>query len=134
MLVLTTTVNQFHGVLTGGKRKAAKVPYPTAYASAAEAATDLAKHQFNCAQRAHANFLENMPNFVLASVVAGLRFPVATAVAGLVWNAGRIVFAKGYAGSKIEQKGDGRLKGVWYVIPQLALLGMAATTVYGLVF
>ena len=39
--------------LVNRARKAAKIPYPQAYAEKAEAATNKEAHKFNCVQRAH---------------------------------------------------------------------------------
>ncbi len=58
---------------TGSFRKAAKVPYPIAYASAAESKESKEKYLFNCAQRAHANYLEHYPQMLVGLMVGGLR-------------------------------------------------------------
>lgn len=51
--IATALVNVWHGFNVGGKRKIAKIAYPTAYASTEEAEKSSAAKQFNCAQRAH---------------------------------------------------------------------------------
>lgn len=121
----------------GPFRKAAKVPYPQPYAAfenatsaAVEAAPsgaakDLAmtQYQFNCAQRAHGNFLENYPLFMPALLIAGLRWPVASSVLGMIWNVGRTVYAVGYT-SKSGKNGNQRLYGTVQYIGFLGLLGM----------
>ncbi|KAI5812000.1 ER glutathione S transferase [Pyronema omphalodes] len=132
-IMASTFVNQYHGTLVGLERKSANIPYPNAYASHSEATSDIKKYRFNCAQRAHQNFLEHFPTFITASAIAGLKYPVATAVMGAVWNVGRIVFAKGYINSTQEQKGAGRYKGAWYLLAELGLLGTACYTVYQMV-
>ncbi|KAL8774235.1 MAG: hypothetical protein Q9209_000986 [Squamulea sp. 1 TL-2023] len=55
---LSTTVGYWHMLRTGSYRRAAKVPYPNAYATAAEAKESKDKYLFNCAQRSHVQFLE----------------------------------------------------------------------------
>ena len=59
----------------------AKVPFPNAYASAEEAKASKEKHVFNCAQRAHANFLEHWEIMLVGMGVSGIScgfFPVFT--------------------------------------------------------
>jgi len=51
---------------------------------------------FNCVQRAHQNALENMPHFIMFLLLAGLQAPVASAILGSVYLAGRIAYALGY--------------------------------------
>ena len=63
-------------------RKAAKVPYPNAYASAAEAKENKDKYLFNCAQRAHANFIEHHPQFLVGLLVGGIRCECAYLLGG----------------------------------------------------
>ena len=128
-LLASALVGLYHTALVGRERKAAGVPYPNSYATHAEATTNLAKYRFNCAQRAHANFLEHLPTFAITSAIAGLRYPVATAALGAAWNLGRIFFAWGYIGSTLEQKGSGRYKGFWYLLAEVGLIGAAGWTV-----
>ena len=54
-------------------RRAAKVPYPNAYASAVECRENKDKYLFNCAQRAHGNFLEHQPSMLVGLLVGGLK-------------------------------------------------------------
>jgi len=130
VLVLTGVVNQYQGFLVGRERRRAGVAYPAAYAPSKEAATDLAKYRFNCAQRAHQNYLEHLPTLLVTAAIGGLAFPVASAAFAALWLAGRIVYAHGYINSTLDQKGVGRYKGGWYVIGQLGLLGTAGCAVY----
>ncbi|KAG7288789.1 hypothetical protein NEMBOFW57_005147 [Staphylotrichum longicolle] len=62
---------------------------------------------FNCAQRAHANFTENLTPFLGALLVSGLQYPVFAASLGAVWTVGRVLFALGYTSSGPQ----GRLAG-----------------------
>jgi glutathione S-transferase len=113
----------------GSFRKAAKVPYPNAYATALEASTSPEKHAFNCAQRAHANFIENQPSFLATLLVAGLVFPVASAALGAVWIAGRATYAWGYTRPH-KPNGSGRYLGVWWYVPDALLKLMAPYAAY----
>ncbi|OQO10945.1 hypothetical protein B0A48_05200 [Cryoendolithus antarcticus] len=131
-VLLTATFTLFssswHGVRVGGFRKAAKIPYPQAYAESNDmkaASGDEKKkmYLFNCAQRAHGNFLENMPAFTIAMLIAGLRFPVTAAIMGLGWNVSRIFYAVGYT-SPNHDKGQGRLYGLTFWLFQAGLIGM----------
>lgn len=54
-------VSQWHGMNVGKYRKAAKIAYPACYASNELAEKDFAAKQFNCAQRAHANYQDSLP-------------------------------------------------------------------------
>lgn len=115
-----------HTLNTGAYRKAAKVPYPAAYAP--ESRTDPEAHRFNCAQRAHANYVENQTQTVLPLLIAGLRFPITAAVMGAVWTLSRYMYLNGY--SKGGDGGKGRYKrgGAFFWLPQVAVIGMAGYT------
>ncbi|KAK4228234.1 hypothetical protein QBC38DRAFT_442979 [Podospora fimiseda] len=92
----TFFVNTLHGFLTGKARKAAAVKYPTSYVSAEVAEKDPKAFKFNCAQRAHNNFTENLTPFLGGLLIAGLKYPVFAGAAGLAWSLARISFAVGY--------------------------------------
>lgn len=87
-------------VLTSKARKASGLKYPIAYASNELAEKDNAAYQFNCAQRAHANFTENQTSFLGALLISGLRFPVASAALGAGWALSRVLYAFGYTSGK----------------------------------
>lgn len=76
------------------------IGYPNAYATPEQAAADPAAYRLNCAQRAHANYTENLGPFLANLLVAGLRFPVYAAAAGVVWLVARVVYTKGYTSDK----------------------------------
>ena len=65
------------GLLVSKFRKQAQVPYPYTSCSPDEVAADKTgfKNQFNCAQRAHLNTLENVPVFLFTLLYVGLEFP-----------------------------------------------------------
>lgn len=80
--------------------------------------------QFNCAQRAHANFLENAPQTMLFTLVAGLKYPqLATAIGG-AWLVLRTAYLYGYVYSGKPQ-GKGRMMGGLFWFAQAALWGMS---------
>lgn len=141
-VVLTAVGTCFLGLWHGGRvssfRKAAGLGYPTPYADSAHlsAASAENKHKlylFNCAQRAHGNFLENHTTFLFALLVAGLRYPVASAGLGAVWSLGRIVYAVGYT-AKDKDNGKGRLAGAFFWLAQLGLYVMAGMVGYKIAF
>jgi glutathione S-transferase len=75
-------------------RRAAKVPYPKPYAdsgdySAADAETKKAQYLWNCAQRAHGNYLEAQPAVALSLLISGVQYPTTAATLGAVWTLGR---------------------------------------------
>ncbi|KAK3359786.1 hypothetical protein B0T25DRAFT_109675 [Lasiosphaeria hispida] len=98
LLAATSTffVNTFHGILTGKYRKASGVKYPAAYAANEVAEKDPKAFTFNCAQRAHANYTENLTPALLALFVAGLRHPLIAASVFTSWSVARIGYARGY--------------------------------------
>jgi len=114
-------MNAYHGANSGKYRKAAKIDYPAAYAPSAR--TDKEAHQFNCAQRSHANFIENQPTAVAAMLLAGLEFPIASAVLGAGWIISRYLYMVGY--SRGDKGGKGRAIGFSFFLFQFGLIGLA---------
>lgn len=72
---------------------------------------------FNLAQRAHFNFLEQILIVLFLILVAGFKYPDYTVIAGLVYSFGRFLMVRGYT-KKIE----GRKLGV--AILNVALAGL----------
>ncbi len=133
LTALTTVfVSLWHGARVIRFRKLAGVPLPHPYATPeqVEAAATSEKREallrFNCAQRAHYNFVENY-SFILAMIlVAGVRFPLPTAAAGLFWAANRVVYAVGYT-DLTKKEGTGRGRGAGHYLGLLALVGLTGT-------
>lgn len=84
-------------------RKAFNVPYPALYADSAHKNAN----EFNCVQRAHQNSLENLISFYPMLILAGVRFPITAAVAGLMYNVGRILYFKGYCTGEPKKRMNG---------------------------
>lgn len=78
-----------------------RIPYPNAYATAEQASRDQAAYSFNCAQRAHQNFLENFTMALAGLLISGVRYPLLASAFGAIWGAGRVVYALGYAKSPL---------------------------------
>ncbi|CAG8061940.1 unnamed protein product [Penicillium nalgiovense] len=116
-----------HGIITGTLRKEAKVPYPHSYASMELCKENAKAEQFNCAQRAHTNFLENSSQTMLFTLVAGLKYPEWAAGLGALWVFFRALFLYGYVYSGKPQ-GKGRMIGGFFWLVQGALWGLS---IYG---
>lgn len=116
----TIFLNSYHSMNTGKYRKAAKVPYPAAYAP--DSRTDEEARRFNCAQRAHANYTENQPSAVVALLLAGIRFPIISALAGAGWTIARYLYMVGYS-SGVPR---GRYNGVSFWLFQIGLAIIAS--------
>jgi glutathione S-transferase len=92
----TSLVNLYLQANVSLQRKPAGISYPTMYATDEQAAKNPAAYKLNCAQRAHGNFLENQPSFLVGLLVAGLRWPVAAAGLGAGYVLLRILYGIGY--------------------------------------
>ncbi|EME45539.1 hypothetical protein DOTSEDRAFT_128535 [Dothistroma septosporum NZE10] len=134
--VVTTTALTFflglwHGARARPYRTRAQLWAPRAFAETTDfnAADDKRKealHLFNCAQRAHANYVENQPSTAIALLLAGLHYPQLSTMLGVGWMVGRILFAVGYTRPKKEH-GSGRIVGFALQFPmQISLWALAA--------
>lgn len=116
------------GSVVTSLRKPAKVPYPNHYATAEQVKASPEAYKFNCAQRAHGNFLENMPQTLALMLFNGLFYPTATPVLGGIWVLGRSLYAYGYITSTPGSNGKGRSIGSIFYLGQLGLLVLAVTS------
>lgn len=78
---------------------------------------------FNSAQRAHQNFNENHVSALGAMLIAGLKWPVATAALAGVWSVNRVIYAIGYTNG--SEGGKGRYYGALWMIAHYVMVGMA---------
>lgn len=134
----TFFIGFWHGARCGPFRKAAGVGYPTPYADSAMLGSASAEKKqslylWNCAQRAHGNYLENQPSIVAAMLIAGLRYPVASALLGAGWSVARVAYAVGYTKAD-RSDGKGRLIGAPMWLFQLGLFGLTAMVGYKIAF
>ncbi|KAI9279565.1 hypothetical protein BY458DRAFT_502188 [Sporodiniella umbellata] len=113
----------------GRARKAAKIPYPYVYAEKSEAEKDSVKNIFNCTQRAHQNTLELFPIFSTLSLIGGLKYPIVSAAAGIVYILGRAVYASNYS----TGNPDKRTRGGFAIAGLVTVLGTFSLTVYDLI-
>lgn len=119
-------------------RKAAKtVSYPRMFATDTDiAAATSEEHKknlylFNCAMRAHYNFMENYNSALPALLIAGLKFPLTAALAGAAWTAFRVMYAVGYTRAD-KDRGQGRLVGSGFWACQFILYVQTALVGYSL--
>jgi len=103
-LVSTVFLTMGQGFIVAGKRKAANIKYPQAYATPEQEKESKAALIFNCAQRAHQNTLEVMPNVIISTVIAGLRYPIPAAIACGAFVFGRIFYTRGYITGDPEKR------------------------------
>jgi glutathione S-transferase len=89
---------------------------------------------FNCAQRAHYNFLEHYPTFLAGVLLAGLKYPVTSAALGAVWLGSRVAYAVGYTSGKPGGKGRyaGGL-GMFYNLSEIGFLVLVAKSGYDMI-
>lgn len=81
--------------------------------------------RFNCVQRGHQQALETFPQFLLLSLFGGLRFPLCTAITGLLWAYSRKKWAEGYAtGDPSNRYSHAAGFGVWYTLLVLLIATM----------
>ncbi|OLL21806.1 Microsomal glutathione S-transferase 3 [Neolecta irregularis DAH-3] len=118
---LVSIVAMWHSINVGRCRKAAGIHYPETYAPKELAEKNVEAMRFNCAQRAHCNFLEALPCFIIPYFTSSLMFPKSAAVLGVAWNIGRIVYAKGYSTGNPKK----RLRGSFSFLSIVSLMGLS---------
>lgn len=115
-------------------RKPAGIPYPHAYATPQQVKASPAAYRFNCAQRAHANLLENLPQTVVGMLVGALVYPRLTAWLGAAWWVSRVLYVAGYvvgSGKDEAGKGKGRLLGAGFWLAQFGIMAVCAKVALG---
>ncbi|KAI0294981.1 hypothetical protein BC826DRAFT_1009767 [Russula brevipes] len=95
---------QWQGLVVGGARGRARIPYPRMYAEKAEQESSKDALIFNCTQRAHQNTLERLPIIVLTTLISGVRFPALAATACGLWSLSRIVYTRGYGSGEPSKR------------------------------
>jgi len=129
----------WHAMRVGPFRKAAGIGYPAVYATNEQLSTastpekKKAMYLFNCAQRAHYNFMENYITFLPAMLLAGLKYPTASAVIGGVWAVFRTMYATGYTRGD-KDNGSGRLVGSGFWLCQFVVYGIVGKMGYDIAF
>ncbi|CDF36143.1 microsomal glutathione S-transferase [Chondrus crispus] len=97
-------------------RKEHDVKYPTMYENKEPS-------PFNCVQRAHQNSLEWNPGFLSFLFISGITTPIFSTAAGVVYNVGRVYYAKGYYRGNPHE-------GLWGLYGLFYLVGGACYTAF----
>jgi len=111
------------GEMVASSRKRFKVDLPSLYADQSAAEKDKDKYLFNCYQRGHQNAIESYSQFIAMLLIGGLKHPLIAAACGIVWCAGRVMYAWGY------QTGDPakRSRGMIHLLGLLGVLGCSVS-------
>jgi glutathione S-transferase len=77
------------------------VPYPNLYAT-----PGLHKQadEFNRVQRGHQSLFETLTSFTALSLIGGIKHPIVSAVAGILYCVGSVLFLSGYADTSLDVK------------------------------
>ncbi|KAN0134293.1 MAPEG family [Lactarius tabidus] len=87
----------FQSATVSRARKRAGIRYPQLYAEIAQQEASKDVMQFNCAQRAHQNTLENVALIVLSTLISAIHYPTYAAIGCGIWSFGRILYTLGYS-------------------------------------
>lgn len=80
-------------------RKDFNVQYPNLYATPG---FHKQADEFNRVQRGHQNMLESWTSFTAASLLGGLKYPIAVSVFGILYGIGNILYLVGYSDTKLD--------------------------------
>ena len=58
--------------------------------------------EFNCHQRAHQQAIETYANFVVCSLIGGVRQPLLTSLAGILYIVARVKWAQGCTAARLQ--------------------------------
>ncbi|PWN49507.1 membrane-associated proteins in eicosanoid and glutathione metabolism [Violaceomyces palustris] len=120
----------FQSFKVGSARKAAKIQYPQMYAELAQVEKSKEANLFNCAQRAHQNTLENLPSFIVLTLLNGLFNPRITTVLSFGWVFSRILYSSGYYSGEPKNRILGAAGGF---LSLFGLLGLATYSTFDVI-
>lgn len=105
------TGSSLQGTLIGAKyRKQSGVKYPFQYATEEQCKNNSAAFRFNCAQRCHANYIENLLPMIGSMVIAGMKHSRLATFLGCIWLVARVHYWFRYLGMRYEAVGgDGKV-------------------------
>ncbi|XP_077541818.1 glutathione S-transferase 3, mitochondrial-like [Haemaphysalis longicornis] len=109
----SVAVNMWLACRVGRARKQYNVKYPAMYSD-----SDIV---FNCIQRSHQNYLEGYPQFLMTLFLGGFESPKVAAAAGVVYLAGRVVYALGYSTGDPAK----RMRGGFQYFGTIILVGLS---------
>ncbi len=120
-------------IMSGAVMKARKqynVNYPNLYATPGyhEKADD-----FNRVQRGHQHMFESISDFRINALISGLKFPVFTAICGVVYSLGNYLYLAGYKDTKLDIKTARHKKGgPIHFLANLLVMACSAVTAVSL--
>eukprot|EP01064_Diplonema_japonicum_P032686 TRINITY_DN61_c0_g1_i2.p1 TRINITY_DN61_c0_g1~~TRINITY_DN61_c0_g1_i2.p1 ORF type:complete len:180 (+),score=51.84 TRINITY_DN61_c0_g1_i2:89-628(+) len=80
--------------------------------------------EYASCQRAHGNYVEGLTGIVLTILVSGLNFPMWTVTNTIAYIVGRELYCGGY-----RKNGPvGRMRGIWFNLAMLLLVGSAVVS------
>jgi len=86
-------MNTFLVIQVVNARKLYNVQYPALYAPESNEKAE----KFNSVQRAHQNTLESYSLVMVGMFACGLKYPITSAISGMIYSVGRIIYGYGYA-------------------------------------
>jgi glutathione S-transferase len=88
---------------------------------------------FNCIQRGHQQAFETYTQYVILSLIGGLKFPFVVSVGGILWAYARLKWAEGYATGEPSARYSHWLSfGIWTgLLIQLIAAAATALTIIG---
>ncbi|KIY70690.1 hypothetical protein CYLTODRAFT_451458 [Cylindrobasidium torrendii FP15055 ss-10] len=110
-LISTQLVLLFQEITVGHWRKISKIKYPQLYAEKAEMEANPDAVTFNCAQRAHANTLENVPIILVGTLVTAMKYPIFAAVTCGLWSFSKFRYTRGYLKGADKRNSRGGILG-----------------------
>lgn len=91
--------SQYMAQLVMKARKDFNVKYPNLYATPG---FHKQADEFNRVQRGHQSVLESLTSFTAASLLGGLKYPLAVSVFGILYGIGNILYLVGYSDTKFD--------------------------------
>lgn len=107
----------------GDENAEERYSYPKLYAEGFSHAAKV----FNCVQRGHQQALETYTSFVLMSLVAGIKYPLAAALGGVIWGISRLSWADGYSTGDPNKRYQALGYGIWISLLLEFVLATAST-------
>jgi len=116
-------LNLWQMMKVGGARKKFNVMYPKMYSD---------DEHFNCYQRAHQNYLENLPLFLALLFLSSLYMPKYAAMCGALWLVARAIYSLGYYTGNPKNRIYGFLiSKLLAEVPMLVMTVMAGGNIVG---
>eukprot|EP00542_Grammatophora_oceanica_P011180 CAMPEP_0194028224 /NCGR_PEP_ID=MMETSP0009_2-20130614/2257_1 /TAXON_ID=210454 /ORGANISM="Grammatophora oceanica, Strain CCMP 410" /LENGTH=151 /DNA_ID=CAMNT_0038667557 /DNA_START=69 /DNA_END=524 /DNA_ORIENTATION=+ len=129
--VLPVFTNLYMGGPVMKARSKFKVPYPNLYATPGY---HKQADEFNRVQRGHQNMFEMITSFTALSLLGGIKHPIVTAVGGVFFCVGSVLFQIGYADTALDvktarYKKGGMLKWIGLFLPLGTSISLAGSMI-----